>query len=32
MINEFSADVGMFEREKGWYYVPVPPELMLRRR
>ncbi len=29
MSNEFSADVRLFEREKGWYYVPVPPELSM---
>jgi hypothetical protein len=23
----FEAQVEIFQREKGWYYVPVPPEL-----
>ncbi len=29
MSNRFSAEVSLFEREKGWYYVPVPPELSM---
>ena len=27
MNNEFVADVKIFKREKGWYYVSVPTEL-----
>ena len=27
MERKFSAGVKLFEREKGWYYVPVPSEL-----
>jgi hypothetical protein len=25
--QSFVASVKLFEREKGWYYVPVPPKL-----
>ena len=27
MSNAFNAKVALFEREKGWHYVTVPPEL-----
>ncbi len=27
MSNKFCAEMRLFEREKGWYYVSVPPEL-----
>jgi len=27
MNNTFNATVGLFEREKGWYYVSVPIEI-----
>ena len=27
MTNTFTGKVELFEREKGWYYVSVPPEL-----
>ena len=27
MENTFEAQVSIFEREKGWHYVSVPPEL-----
>ena len=27
MIHTFSANVELFKREKGWYYVAVPAEL-----
>ena len=27
MVNRFNANVELFEREKGWYYVSVPTSL-----
>ena len=27
MGYSFSSNVGLFKRDKGWYYVPVPTEL-----
>ena len=27
MGNTFKAQICLFERDKGWYYVPVPSEL-----
>jgi hypothetical protein len=27
-MSEFTAKVEMFERDKGWYYVSVPAELV----
>ncbi len=29
MNHQFTAAVKLFEREKGWYYVPVPPALSM---
>ncbi len=29
MDNHFSAAVSIFERDKGWYYVPVPTLLSM---
>ncbi len=29
MSNAFSAEVRLFEREKGWFYAAVPPELSM---
>ncbi len=29
MSNVFHAEMRMFEREKDWYYVPVPTELSM---
>ena len=27
MKNTFTAKIELFEREKGWYYVSVPPDI-----